>query len=308
MSWQRIDENTYIDETLVTCAEYQLFIDEMREQGKYYQPDHWSSYRFPDGQAREPILGVRYSDAVTFCDWLTQRDTGAWFYRLPIHEETKKFPIKDVGKGPLGFWVNAEFQFAWISSVPDAAREIDFRNARMTELALDIALGQIRDQIISRAIDVDLILDFAYKLDRALESLLDRINHPLRGLGRIRRHAIDGLFNLAPKLNLALNREHAASNSKEQVLGIDYAVNLALELALDLHSDISGQLTRRSYQERHPPIVSFERPLDPDFIDALALNRDLALEIYLDLFTIQERIAGRSPAFEGIRLVKERAK
>ena len=27
---QRIDENTYIDDTLVTCAEYQLFIDEMR--------------------------------------------------------------------------------------------------------------------------------------------------------------------------------------------------------------------------------------------------------------------------------------
>ena len=29
MTWHRIDEKTYIDDTLVTCAEYQLFIDEM---------------------------------------------------------------------------------------------------------------------------------------------------------------------------------------------------------------------------------------------------------------------------------------
>lgn len=26
---QRIDENTFIDDTLVTCVEYQLIIDEM---------------------------------------------------------------------------------------------------------------------------------------------------------------------------------------------------------------------------------------------------------------------------------------
>jgi hypothetical protein len=61
MSWQRIDENIYIDDTLVTCVEYQLFVDEMREQGKYYQPDHWTSYQFPKGLARESILGVRRS-------------------------------------------------------------------------------------------------------------------------------------------------------------------------------------------------------------------------------------------------------
>jgi hypothetical protein len=59
MSWQRIDENTYIDDTLVTCAEYQLFVDEMREEGKYSQPDHWISYQFPGGKAKEPILGLR---------------------------------------------------------------------------------------------------------------------------------------------------------------------------------------------------------------------------------------------------------
>jgi hypothetical protein len=69
MSWQRIDENTYIDDTLVTCAEYQLFIDEMREQDKYYQPDHWTSYQFPEGGARTN-LGVR-TDA-SLLNWINK--------------------------------------------------------------------------------------------------------------------------------------------------------------------------------------------------------------------------------------------
>jgi formylglycine-generating enzyme required for sulfatase activity len=69
----RISENIYIDETLITCAEYQLFIDQRRKKGKYFQPDHWKFQEFPAGQAREPILGVRFSDAKAFCDWLTNR-------------------------------------------------------------------------------------------------------------------------------------------------------------------------------------------------------------------------------------------
>ena len=69
MTWQRIDETTYIDDTLVTCAEYQLFIDEMREQHKYFFPDHWILPRFSDGRGMYPILGVRFSDACEFCKW-----------------------------------------------------------------------------------------------------------------------------------------------------------------------------------------------------------------------------------------------
>ena len=94
MTWQRIDENTYIDDTLVTCAEYQLFIDEMREQGKYYQPDHWISYQFQEGTGREPILGARHADAIAFCDWLTIRDRMGWRYRLPSMSEARIYPTK----------------------------------------------------------------------------------------------------------------------------------------------------------------------------------------------------------------------
>src|SRR6266508_5309967 len=135
---QRIDENTYIDETLVTCAEYQLFIDEMLEQDKYYQPDHWNSYQFQEGQARKPILGVRYSDAIAFCEWLTRRGEGKWKYRLPTQEEANIFPVKSIGISPLGYWIDADYQFTWVESTPADARALDRGRAR--NLAGDLAL------------------------------------------------------------------------------------------------------------------------------------------------------------------------
>src|SRR5215216_2907808 len=102
---QRIDENTYIDDSLVTCAEYQLFIDEMREEGKYYQPDHWISHQFKQGKAREPILGVRRIDAIAFFYWLTRRENGKWKYRLPSYPETIGYQLKAHVPASIGYWI-----------------------------------------------------------------------------------------------------------------------------------------------------------------------------------------------------------
>lgn len=78
-----IGKDVYTDTTLLRCAEYQLFLDEQEEQGQSHRPDHWRGARFPAGQGRKPVLGVRASDALAFCAWLTQRDSGEWRYRLP---------------------------------------------------------------------------------------------------------------------------------------------------------------------------------------------------------------------------------
>ena len=66
----RVDEDVYIDPTYVTHAEYQLFLDEQRQVGNYYQPDHWLAYQFPKGQGLLPVVGVRPTDAEAFCQWL----------------------------------------------------------------------------------------------------------------------------------------------------------------------------------------------------------------------------------------------
>ncbi len=127
MTWQRIEDDTYIDDTLVTCAEYQLFIDEMREQGEYYQPDHWTSYQFVDGQAQEPVVGIRYSDAEAFCVWLTERNSGEWEYRLSFDNEIQSFSVLRLFRldKAVGYWLNSNF-FSWVKSRPSDARQINF--------------------------------------------------------------------------------------------------------------------------------------------------------------------------------------
>jgi len=93
-SLQRIDEQRSIDMKYLTCAEYQLFIDDMRAQDKYYQPEHWVSFIFANGMARSPISGVRVDDANVFCQWLSTRQGGTGHYRLPYPEELHQFPVK----------------------------------------------------------------------------------------------------------------------------------------------------------------------------------------------------------------------
>jgi len=98
----RIDENVEIDLNYITCAEYQLFIDEMRQAGKNRQPDHWQDYRFPPGDSRKPITGVRASDAQEFCEWLTQQHSFLGFkYRLPTLIEAEENPATEQ---QIGCW------------------------------------------------------------------------------------------------------------------------------------------------------------------------------------------------------------
>jgi hypothetical protein len=260
---QRIDENTYIDDTLVTCAEYQLFIDEMREQGKYYQPDHWTSYQFPEGQARDPILGMRYSDAIAFCKWLTQRQGGEWKFRLPKQEEANALPMTSLGKSLLGCWVDGNDNFVWIGAVPKNPRNLDFEALnRARNYTLTYALNRALD----RALDFDLnrVIDLALKPNRCV----DTIDHA-RGLANT-------LFSTRTR-DRALDLDH--NHDKALANAISIARDLVLVLDLDLASTRDLNLT---------------------------LDRDLGVYFYVDLYTLQERIAGRSPAFEGIRLVKYR--
>jgi|GEM_PF-2801299 len=98
----RIDENTEIDISYITCAEYQLFIDKRRDAGENFQPEHWITERFPSGFAREPVTGIRSSDAEAFCNWLTQQNYSIGYkYRLPNLTEAKQY---SVGKILVGCW------------------------------------------------------------------------------------------------------------------------------------------------------------------------------------------------------------
>jgi hypothetical protein len=277
MTWQRIDENTYIDDTLVTCAEYQLFIDEMREQGKYYQPDHWTSYQFRQGQAREPILGVRHSDASMFCKWLSQRDTVNWFYRLPVHSEIENLPLQSHRHVQTGCWIistNFKKNFYWLKSI--------YVNSRC------IGLEEVKDfmlkQILNRSDEFDPaqyrsnILDELKLRDFDLNTLLKRSNNLSLD--------VDDIYESAVNIGKAFPHSVALAAS------VYYLYTRSL---LDMRENVFNK----------PLYYIIRTALDLAYYER---DRVPVLNLFLDLYTLRERIAGRSPAFEGIRLVKERIK
>ena len=306
---QRIDEDTYIDDTLVTCAEYQLFIDEMCAQGKYYQPDHWSSYQFPERKAKEPILGMRYSDAVMFCEWLIKREAGEWRYRLPKEEEAIDYllPLHS-DPLPLGHWIKSaddRTRFAWARDIPKNPRGIDIDRALQRgvdnfidiflghsrangfDLALGHALDRIRGQTLSGALKNT--IDHALGNDQALGSDFERVD------------LSEAIFKRAINRALALDLDHVrifdTALNFETATNLSRAFGIALDRGLDRSQAIHNDLPEAIRS-------SLNSVLDNDIYRYI----DIALDLYIDTFTLQERIAGRSPAFEGIRLVKERIK
>ncbi|MDJ0773470.1 MAG: GUN4 domain-containing protein [Mastigocoleus sp. MO_167.B18] len=63
----RINENLEQDNSDITCAEYQLFIND----SQYNPPQNWRSNRFICGDAKNPVTETNRRDANRFCTWLT---------------------------------------------------------------------------------------------------------------------------------------------------------------------------------------------------------------------------------------------
>ncbi len=184
-----VKEGVYRDTSLITCAEYQVFLNEQQTQGRYYQPDHWSGISFPAGSGQTPILGVRRSDAQAFCDWLTTHDREGWHYRLPRVEE---WPLEERHRqkelrAETGYWVENELGFVWSQGKPSdisrqqfadrIARDLDraLDRARYLDSTRDIVSGRTR--ALGRGLNRD--LDRALARDRALGlRVLDRALGP----------------------------------------------------------------------------------------------------------------------------------
>jgi len=102
----QIQDRVSIDNDLVTHVEYQIFLDELQNLGEYYFPDHWIENKFPDGHGKDPVLGIRPTDAQRFCEWLTQRDIWQSRYRIPQESENEAHPLQI--KGDWSYWATKE--------------------------------------------------------------------------------------------------------------------------------------------------------------------------------------------------------
>jgi hypothetical protein len=232
----------------------------MQERGEYFQPDHWTEYKFPTGEARNPILGVRSSDAEGFCEWLTKRE-GKWLYRIPFELEAEQYPLKYGAHSPIGYWIRGEVKLvlAWIGLVPHNPRAID-----RAEIKNHVKNHNFEGPLYLTA-DVDFALEYIYT--REIGPDIEIVYRDIMDI-----------------LKQSHNRD------------IDDAIDRSTQRSLDF------RLTLDYFSNR-------------GFMDAfwgleIRKGRDKKeiLDLCIDILTLKDRSTGRSPAFEGIRLVKERVR
>jgi len=291
-----INDNLEIDTFFITCAEYQLFINEQQKVGENRQPFHWKTNRFPPGSAKLPITGIRASDAEAFCEWLTQQHSVLGFkYRLPTLDEASSYPASEM---QIGCWVsvgknkvlagigNSQWQM-WqrsLADVLDRSCLLDFVSSLIFAL----------DRVSAFDIDLTLVLDRAHFL-----SLQQARNHALvrardHALARVRNISRNLALQLAKELSMALKL--AQKFQHELIFDSDIALNQTRNLALNLEQNlvcesdlvIDLDLVRDLDRTHEGNLVNnFDQAHD------LALSRDKALRCARDLSHIIGRDLAR---------------
>lgn len=321
-----VNEKTEIDTSLVSCAEYQLFIDESNTSGGYRYPDHWGSNRFAKGVATNVVTGLRLEDAIDFCHWLTSHSgiPGATF-RLPTIEEAQRFPLTPEG---AGYWCsNSDGTYELIVEndvelgarqyiceifVPTISKElgVDFATLPKLEPALNKITRILSDINLSSALMVDLTklrgLDFgpalygtfaesiAHTLGihlRPLEegALSERLTFLTRLSGRIVNEGTSSYYpNFADKLERAYRRPNLSTD--------EYFVRLYALLNCFFWSMLLDDLDNKS--NRHQQ--------DNDAVKTkYQMKLNTSIKAYIFFLLKQERFNKRLHSWEGVRIVRE---
>lgn len=357
----RIDNNLFIDKSYITCAEYQLFIDEKRELGESYQPEHWKGYRFPPGYAQKPITGIRASDAEKFCEWLTQKQSELGFrYRIPTLTEIEEHPAPEK---QIGCWVKdgekkricgiekVEWQqwkmnlFNLIVSTKNPLKKLDIIYPKNLSLDLTVDLNSVLNNVLNPKFNSDLnpkltsALNSAFNLrlnqvlknnlgyildclidnvnDRNLDSILEYLltsdlncnlyqtlysvlnSNPNRIADRDLYSIVYNLLN--PDLNIIL--EYELNHKGNCVVDLFRFYSLLVFLILYLLSNIYDAALKNNQALRDVKLTDTKCQKLSNLYAAKSYE---AFNLYAFLRLITERQTGQMPAWEGIRIVRER--
>lgn len=77
-----ITNDYYLCKYKVTNEQYSNFIKETNHK----TPSYWINGKYPEGKEKHPVLDISYSDALSYCDWLSQK-SDKWLFRLPTEAE-----------------------------------------------------------------------------------------------------------------------------------------------------------------------------------------------------------------------------
>ncbi len=210
----------------------------------------------------------------------------------------------------------------------DLARFLARDRARALDLALALARFLARD--LARALDLDLDLALALDLDLDLDLDRDLDLARARALALARAFAPAHAFDL--NRDLALNRVRAFVLDRARDRGLDRFLARGLGRDFDLARNLdrvqdlvhTAKPTRAELRTLSRLILLYGTVLSlaeiqrtrsgfkkliantREEISFWAQLRDECLNLYLDLLILEERIEGRMPPVEGIRIVRER--
>ena len=289
-----LHDETYIDTSLITCAEYQLFLDDQLTRSISYRPDHWVNDQYLPNQGRAPVLGVRPSDAVAFCEWLTERESDGWLYRLPHQGEFEQDMGGEIKKRKLvagtGFWIDQGTKFVWANGGPrqfdksiqerldryyDLTNtfvdnlDLDYFDPLARELNFDLAYARNR----ARNLDIDLAfarnfnyardlihdLDATFARDKTLD--LDQVHILALTLDTARALALSRVP--AYGIELAQNLSHSIDNTRALLLDFTTIRDHIRKLIRILDSDLNPGLNLT---------LTLERALTSSFAQDYSLN------------------------------------
>lgn len=263
----RVDEDRYVDGSLVSHAEYQLFLDNARAEDRYHQPDHWTGYEFAAQQGRQPVVGIRPLDAVAFCEWLTKKDQGEWQYRLPRSNELPVISAngqnEETAKA-FGYWFSSgrgiestQFDFAaHEGGVEQLQRQVEesflddwhlHRQLAYQKQARRLVLKRARDRAfmlldldrnlnVSRLQSPDIVRDFSVACDRGIRARAQTVEHALRytikrvqnpNLEQARGVDLDGVHQLGQRLAEEMDHAQHLGAAPEQARALMRSLDAA---------------------------------------------------------------------------------
>lgn len=322
---QRIDDAKEIDLTYLTCAEFQLFLDDLRANGQYYQPDHWPGTMFVPGTAQQPVTGVRAEDAIDFCWWLTfrQASQGSNFrFRLPRPEEARLFPALTSDQAS---WCADGDQCYLVGLSPKLEQTLREQMQELPLLTLRPSLVLERSLRIKMEGDFDdeLVGSLRLRIESGLAKAVTKIMGTVRNLimGRAcdlgavitpdldlarvlaRARGVAPLIQALDKIRLGDARRLLQTMLKENDadIGIQRFCNVMMEIvdAVGCQSILDVQQAQRRYLSRMAEYLFYDIP------PADAQHKQAVLEYYAWLQLTMARSAGTLLPFEGIRLVRE---
>ncbi len=286
---QRIDEKREIDQTFISCAEYQLFLDEMRTEHRFYQPDHWTTFRFPRGSALQPIVGVRAQDAEKFCEWLSQKEHKK--YRCPTLTEAQEFFALE--NQEFATWCD-ENSLQWNS--PRTKQQIEFKVENLLKGSWAVkyfrrdkfALARALDLARARALDDDLLKNFLKNQD------FSAAQHRLQQLQSTNAVEQRKKSVLTELLNILITK----NSVKQRQVWYKYVGYLAEDIV------IYYEMLEYEMLEKEELSV-WQRLLFWREVRNYAKEKETMAKLYAWTKVVEARQKGELPAWEGIRIVRE---